>query len=107
MALASRVNLKSIALPTEHGGWSFLAEPIVLGLLVAPTWKGFVLGLAIVSLFLLHQPLKIAMKDNLNRSQYRAIGWMVTDTSDNALVDSSCPRCYGDYLCSDTAANGS
>jgi hypothetical protein len=75
MALASRVNLKSIALPTEHGGWSFLAEPIVLGLLVAPTWKGFLLGLAVVSLFLLHQPLKIAMKDNLKCRRVTRTQW--------------------------------
>jgi hypothetical protein len=75
MAVSSRVNLKSVALPTEHGGWSFLAEPIVLGLLVAPTWKGFVLGLAVVSLFLLHQPLKIAMKDNLKQRRVARTQW--------------------------------
>jgi hypothetical protein len=75
MVSTSRVNLKSIALPTEHGGWSFLAEPIVLGLLVAPTWKGFVLGLAVVSLFLLHQPLKIALKDNLKRRRVARTQW--------------------------------
>ncbi|VAV92581.1 Putative membrane-spanning protein, partial [hydrothermal vent metagenome] len=32
----SRVNVRSIALPTEHGGWGFTLEPILLGLLVAP-----------------------------------------------------------------------
>lgn len=75
MAVSSRVNLKSVALPTEHGGWSFLTEPITLGLLVAPTWKGLLLGLAVVNLFLLHQPLKIALKDNLKRRRVPRTIW--------------------------------
>jgi hypothetical protein len=43
--------------------------------LVAPTWKGFVLGFAVVCLFLLHQPLKIAMKDNIKRRHVPRTQW--------------------------------
>jgi hypothetical protein len=58
-------NLKAIALPTEHGGWGFLVEPQLLGLLLAPSWKGLSFAMAMLALFLLHQPLKIAVKDRL------------------------------------------
>ncbi|MBZ0296495.1 MAG: YwiC-like family protein [Anaerolineae bacterium] len=35
-----RPNLRSVALPAEHGGWGFLIEPILLGLLVAFSVNG-------------------------------------------------------------------
>ena len=73
--MVGRVNLKSIALPTEHGGWGFLAEPILLGFLVALSWQGLLLSIAVVSLFLLHQPLKIALKDNLKRRRVPRTQW--------------------------------
>ncbi len=57
--------IKSVALPSEHGGWGFLLEPILLGLLVAASWAGALLSLAALGVFLLHQPLKIAVKDRL------------------------------------------
>ena len=60
-----RVVLRSIALPTEHGGWGFLIDPILLSLLVAFSRQGLLLALAAAGVFLLHQPLKIALKDRL------------------------------------------
>lgn len=36
----ARVRLKSIALPVEHGGWLFVLEPVLLGLLVVPSAGG-------------------------------------------------------------------
>jgi hypothetical protein len=68
-------NLKAIALPSEHGAWGFLLEPLLLGLLLASSWLGLSFALAMLGLFLLHQPLKIAVKDRLkgirtNRSQW-------------------------------------
>ena len=46
------IKLRNIALPVEHGGWSFMAEPLVLGLLLAPTVTGLFLALAVVGVFL-------------------------------------------------------
>lgn len=58
-----RVNVRSIALPSEHGGWGFLLEPILLGLLVAGSVQGVLLALASLGVFLIHQPLKLTIKD--------------------------------------------
>lgn len=74
-ASPGRPNLRPIALPVEHGGWGFLLEPILLGLLVAPSMAGLWLGLAAVALFLLHQPLRIALKDRLKGRRYARTGW--------------------------------
>lgn len=66
---------RTVALPVEHGGWGFLLEPILAGLLVAPSWAGFWLALAAVSAFLLHQPLKVALKDWRSRRSYTRTRW--------------------------------
>lgn len=60
------VKLSTVALPAEHGGWGFLFEPIVLGLLLAPTGWGALLALGVVAAFLTHQPLKLTLKDRQN-----------------------------------------
>lgn len=60
------VRLKSIALPAEHGGWGLLAEPLVLGLVVAPSGAGAAIGLSAVLAFLARHPLKIALGDRLH-----------------------------------------
>lgn len=57
------VNMRSIALPAEHGGWGFLLEPIVLGLLLVPTLGGLLFSVSMLAVFLIHQPLKITLKD--------------------------------------------
>jgi hypothetical protein len=59
---ARRALIKSVALPSEHGGWSFLVEPLLLGLLVAFSWAGALLSVATVAAFLPHHPLKTAIK---------------------------------------------
>ncbi|NJN82445.1 MAG: YwiC-like family protein [Caldilineaceae bacterium] len=51
-------DLRLIALPAEHGGWGFLFEPILLGLMVAPTFAGLCLSIAAIAGFLIHQPVK-------------------------------------------------
>jgi YwiC-like protein len=66
-AAAAELNLKSVALPVEHGGWGMLGEPLLLGLLVAPSWAGLGVALASLAAFLVHHPLKIALAD-LRRS---------------------------------------
>ena len=64
------VRWRSIALPTEHGGWGFISEPILLGLLLAPSWGGLALSFAAFAIFLLRQPLRIYLKDV--RKRHRA-----------------------------------
>ena len=57
-------------MPTEHGGWGLLFEPLIIGLIVAPSWAGLPLALALVSLFLLRHPLKIALSDRWRGVHY-------------------------------------
>lgn len=71
----ARPRLRSVALPVEHGGWAFLLEPVLLGLLVAPTWAGFWLSLSALGVFLIHQPLRTAAKDFVKGKQYVRTRW--------------------------------
>lgn len=56
-------SLRSVAIPTEHGGWSLTAEPALLGLLVAWSWPGLALGVAAVLAFFARTPLKLVLVD--------------------------------------------
>jgi len=58
-----KVPLKTIALPNEHGGWGFTLEPILLGLLVAPSWAGVGLGIFALAAFFTRHPLKLWLSD--------------------------------------------
>jgi hypothetical protein len=53
----------AVALPTEHGGWGLTAEPVLLGLLVAPSWAGAALGGAAFLAFLVRTPVKVVLVD--------------------------------------------
>ncbi|MCL5994655.1 MAG: YwiC-like family protein [Chloroflexi bacterium] len=63
----SRAALKSVAIPSEHGGWMFLLEPILLGLSVGPSFSGMMLAFAALGAFLTRHPLKIAIDDRRKR----------------------------------------
>jgi hypothetical protein len=52
--------LKSLLLPKEHGSWSLAFEPVVLGLLVAPSGAGGALAAAVAAGFFTRRPLKLA-----------------------------------------------
>jgi hypothetical protein len=52
-----------VAIPSEHGGWGFTLEPVLLGLLVAPGWTGAGIGLAAVAAFLTRHPFKLWLTD--------------------------------------------
>lgn len=54
---------RSVALPSEHGGWGLTAEPVLLGLLVAFSWSGVAIGVAAILAFLVRTPLKLALVD--------------------------------------------
>lgn len=54
---------RSVALPPEHGGWGFVAEAALLGLLVAPSWAGAALALAGFGLFLARHSAKLLLND--------------------------------------------
>lgn len=58
---------RSVALPTEHGGWGLTLEPALLGLLVAPTAAGGALAVAALVAFLVRTPLKIVLVDRFRR----------------------------------------
>lgn len=55
--------IRAVALPAEHGGWSLIIEPIVLGLLVAPSIGGLFIGVGALACFLARHPLKVAIGD--------------------------------------------
>ena len=66
-APASRPRIRSIALPTEHGGWGFTLEPILLGLLVAPSAAAWELSAAALGIFLARRPVKLVSTDLVRR----------------------------------------
>lgn len=57
------VRIKQIALPTEHGGWGLLLEPLVAALAVAFSTGGLSIALMFIGGFLMRQPLKIYVLD--------------------------------------------
>jgi hypothetical protein len=70
-----RPSLRPLALPTEHGGWGFLFEPLVLGLAVRPSWDGVLVAMAFVFGFLTRQPLRLALQDALRGRSYPRTRW--------------------------------
>ncbi len=75
-----RSALRSVLVPTEHGGWGLTLEPVLLGLVVAPSWAGAGLGLAAVIMFLARTPFKILLVDvhrNRRRERTRLAGGAV------------------------------
>ena len=58
---------RSVALPSEHGGWSLTAEPALLGLIVAFSGSGLALATAAMLAFVARTPLKIVLVDRLRR----------------------------------------
>jgi YwiC-like protein len=63
-------SVRSVALPVEHGGWGLLGEPLLLGLLLAPSVPGLGLALASLGAFLARHPLKLVLADRRRRTRY-------------------------------------
>jgi hypothetical protein len=63
----SKIPAKSVALPVEHGAWGFLFEPLLAGVILAPSPAAFFITLFVVGAFLMRQPLKFYLGDRLAR----------------------------------------
>ncbi len=61
---------RAVALPIEHGGWSFLIEPLILGLVVAPSAAGGFLAASALAAFLTRHPLKLVALDRRRGVRY-------------------------------------
>jgi len=54
---------RTVAVPREHGGWGLTLEPVLLGLLVAPSLAGVAVGAGAFLAFLVRTPLELAAVD--------------------------------------------
>lgn len=54
---------RSVAMPTEHGGWGLTLEPVLLGLVAAWSVAGLAIGVAAFLAFLARTPLKLVLVD--------------------------------------------
>jgi hypothetical protein len=63
----TRPRLRSVALPSEHGGWGLTIEPALLGLIVAPSLAGAALGVAALVAFVSRTPIKLVLVDRWRR----------------------------------------
>jgi hypothetical protein len=68
------VAYKAVALPAEHGGWGLIGEPLILGVVLAPSWAACGLVLAALAAFLLHHPLKLLLADLRRGNWYARTG---------------------------------
>ena len=63
----SKIPAKSVALPVEHGAWGFLFEPLLAGVILAPSPAALFISIFVVGAFLMRQPLKFYLGDRLAR----------------------------------------
>jgi hypothetical protein len=61
---------RRVVIPHEHGGWAFLAEPLVLGNLVAFSGSGLLIAVAATAAFLARQPLVLWVSDRRRGRRY-------------------------------------
>jgi hypothetical protein len=61
---------KPVALPAEHGGWGFLAEPVILGLVLGASPAGACLAFGALAGFLARHPLRLWLLDRRKGVRY-------------------------------------
>ncbi len=66
-AVNERPLWRTVAVPSEHGGWGLTLEPVLLGLLIAPSMVGVLLGAGAFVAFLVRSPLKLVVIDVRHR----------------------------------------
>lgn len=59
-----------MALPSEHGSWGLVLEPLALGLLLAPSVSGLLLAVALLGVFLAHHPFQVVWRDVRRGKRY-------------------------------------
>lgn len=59
----TRASWRSVAIPSEHGGWGLTLEPVLLGLFVAPSTSGVLLAAAALVAFVARTPLRVVLVD--------------------------------------------
>ncbi len=62
-AIGDRAPWRAVAVPSEHGGWGLTLEPVLLGLLVAWSGAGALIGIAAFTAFLVRTPAKLVAVD--------------------------------------------
>ena len=62
-AVDVRAGWRSVAIPSEHGGWGLTLEPVLLGLVVAWSGAGVALAVAAFTAFLVRTPGKLVAVD--------------------------------------------
>ena len=68
--MSTAVGLRAVALPAEHGGWGLVAEPLLLGLCVAPSAAGALVATAVLAAFLWRHPARLAVADLRRGARY-------------------------------------
>lgn len=58
------------SLPQEHGSWSFVLEPLLVGALIQRTTTGWIAAAGAFLLFLAFRPLQLGLKDLLRKKRY-------------------------------------
>lgn len=66
----NRNQIKSVAIPSQHGVWGFWLEPSLAALIAAPSWAGLCLVGAGLAGVLLSHPLMIVLKDRGKGRRY-------------------------------------